>query len=91
MGFYGDILLELLVALGGALFLGNALALVKRRGDRDKAAREAVKRARPGSPVRAQVRVATTGTLPEAPLGCTVAYMLLGFVVAIWAIASLTS
>ena len=29
--FYDDVLLELLVAVGGALFVGNLLALVRRR------------------------------------------------------------
>lgn len=91
MDFYGDVLLELLTALGAALFVANAFALIRRRGDRARAAKEAVKRARPGSPVRAQVRVATTGSLPQAPIGRTVAYMVLGFVVFIWGIASITS
>jgi hypothetical protein len=89
--FYGDVLLELVTALGAALFVANAFALFRRRGDRARAAHEAVKRARPGSPVRSQVRVATTGNLPQVPVGRTVAYMILGFVVFIWGIASITS
>ena len=91
MDFYGDVLLELVTALGAALFVANAFALIRRRSDRARAAREAVKRARPGSPVRSQVRVATTGNLPQVPVGRTVAYMILGFVVFIWGIASITS
>ena len=91
MDFYGDVLLELVTALGAALFVANAFALLRRRGDRRRSAREAVKRARPGSPVRSQVRVATTGNLPQVPLGRTAAYMVLGFVVFIWGIASITS
>jgi hypothetical protein len=88
---YDEILRELITVLGAALFVANAFALVRRRSDRVRAARESVARARPGSPVRSQVRVATTGNLPQAPVGRTVAYMLLGFVVAVSGIATLTS
>ena len=91
MDFYRDVLLELVTALGAALFLANAFALLKRRGDRARGAKEAIKRARPGSPVRSQVRVATTGNLPQVPIGRTVTYMVLGFIVFIWGIASITS
>jgi len=48
-------------------------------------------RARPGSPVRKQVRVATTGTLPQAPVVRSLIYMALGLIVAVWGIATLTS
>lgn len=91
MSFYRDVLIELMTALGAALFVANAFALMRRRSDRVRAARESAARARPGSPVRAQVRVATTGNLAQAPVGRTVAYMLLGFVVAVSGIATLTS
>jgi hypothetical protein len=89
--FYGDVLLELVTALGAALFVANTYALIRRRADRRRAAREDVQRARPGSPVRSQVRVATTGNLAQAPVGRTVAYMVLGFLVFVWGIASITS
>jgi len=88
--FYGEVLLELMAALGAALFVANAYALVRRRLDRREAAREAVVRGRPGSPVRKQARLATTGNLSEAPVTRTVTYMLLGLVVFIWSIATLT-
>ena len=52
---------------GAALFVANAWALVRRRADARDAARQAVVRGRPGSPVRKQVRVATTGNLAQAP------------------------
>jgi hypothetical protein len=87
--FYSEVLLELMVALGGALFVANAFALVRRGADRRRGAKEAVVRARPGSPVRKQVRVATTGTLTAAPLARSLAFMTLGFVIAVWGIASL--
>lgn len=91
MDFYEDVLLELITATGAALFLANAYALFRRRGDRARAAKEAVRRARPGSPVRSQVKVATTGNLSEVPVGRSVGFMLLGFLVFIWGIASITS
>ena len=90
MDFYGQVLLELTTALGAALFVANAFALIRRRADGQRAARESAARARPGSPVRKQVRVATTGNLPQAPLARTVAFMLLGLAVAIWGLATLT-
>ena len=90
MDFYGEVLLELVTALGAALFAANAYALIRRRRDRREAAREAVVRARPGSPVRKQVQQ-SRGTLPEAPVGRTVVFMLLGLFVAICGIAALTS
>ena len=89
MDFYSDVLLELVTALGAALFVANAFALMRRAADRQEAARQAVIRARPGSPVRRNVRRATTGRLDEAPLARTVTFMLLGLIVAIWGLASI--
>jgi hypothetical protein len=89
--FYGDVLLELVTALGAALFLGNVWALIRRRADRRDAAKQAAVRARPGSPVRAQVRVATTGNLEQAPLARSLGFMVVGFLVFIWGIASIVS
>ena len=65
--FYSDVLLELVTALGAALFIANAYALIRRSADRREGAREAVARSRPGSPVRKEVR-ATRSTLDQAPL-----------------------
>lgn len=90
MDFYGEVLVEIMVALGAALFVANAFALLRRRADRRAAAKTAAG-ARPGSPVRGQVRRATTGNLDEAPIARTVTFMAVGLVVAIWGIASLTS
>ncbi len=91
MNFYGDVLLEMVTALGAALFLANGFALLRRRADRLRAAKESVARARPGSPVRAHVRLATTGNLDQAPIARSVVFMVLGFIVFIWGIASITS
>ena len=88
--FYDDVLLELVTALGAALFVANALALIRRRSDRQAAAKESVVRTRPGSPVRKQVRE-STGRLDQAPLARTVTFMLLGLIVAVWGLASIFS
>jgi hypothetical protein len=91
VNFYDDVLLELVTALGAALFLANAFALIRRGSDRRAAAREAVVRNRPGSPVRKQARQATTGKLDQAPLARTVTFMLVGLFVAVWGLASILS
>lgn len=88
MDFYDDVLLELVTALGAALFLANAFALVRRGADRRAAAKAAVVRSRPGSPVRKQVRE-STGKLDQAPLARSVTFMLFGLVVAVWGLASI--
>jgi hypothetical protein len=69
VSFYDEVLRELLVAMGAALFLGNLLALVRRR---------------------APATAAEDGnTLDRAPLARTLAYLLIGLVVALWGVASL--
>ena len=91
MSFYDEVLRELLAAIGAALFIGNLVALFRRRADRRRAAQRAVAKGRPGSPVRAKVEATRDrDQLPQAPLVRTIAYVLLGFVVMIWAVASLT-
>ena len=70
MSFYDEVLRELLVAMGAALFLGNLLALVRRR-----------------VPAAAD----DGDTLARAPLARTVAYLLIGLLVALWGIASLAA
>ena len=89
MDIYGDVLLELVTALGAALFAANAYALLRRRHDRQQAAKEAVVRARPGSPVRKQAQ-ASRGVLAEAPVGRSVMFMLAGLIVFIWGLATIT-
>lgn len=90
MDFYDDVLLELITALGAALFLANAYALIRRGADRRAAAREAVVRTRPGSPVRREVR-ASTGRLDQVPVARTIMFMVAGLIVFVWGIASITS
>jgi hypothetical protein len=78
--FYDEVLRELVAAIGAALFLGNAIALLRRRSDAQAAKNRTVARNRPGSPVRGYGRAATND-LPQAPLARTVTYLVIGFVV----------
>jgi hypothetical protein len=92
--FYDEVLRELLLAVGAALFFANAYALVKRREDGERAASRSVARHRPGSPVRGYKRRDERDgghDLAQAPLGRTVLYMVAGLVISVWALASLIS
>jgi hypothetical protein len=88
---YDEILRELLVAVGAALFVANLWALLRRDHDSDRVAATTVARARPGSPVRGQANPAAKRELAQAPVARTVTYMVLGFVVMIAGIAALTA
>jgi len=86
VSFYDEVLRELMLALGGALFLANALALVRRRSDAPRAnARPVAERTK----TREGYLDATD--LPQAPRARTITYMLIGFVVAAWALASIVA
>jgi hypothetical protein len=91
MDFYGEVLRELVTAIGAALFVANVRALARRGVDADVAARRTVARARPGSPVRGYRRSGESGDLVQAPVLRSVLYMSIGLVVMIWGIASLVS
>jgi hypothetical protein len=91
VSFYDQVLRELMLALGAALFLANLLALVRRRSDARAAAQRTVARVRPGSPVRGNRRGDGPRDLPQAPLARTLAYLVVGFVVMVWALASLVA
>ena len=75
VSFYDEVLRQLLVALGAALFLGNLLALIRRRPPAD-IVREAE---------------AAGQEPPRAPVARTLVYLVLGLVVMVWGIASLTA
>lgn len=67
--FFGeDLLVWLVLALGGAMVVGNLLALLR--------------------PARQQRR---EGDLERAPLLRSLAFILVGLVAAVWAVASLVS
>lgn len=89
MSFYDEVMRELVLAVGAALFLANAFALLRRRDDAARAAARTVAKSRPGSPVRGNRRRDQPRDLPQAPLARTIIYMVVGFVVMVWALASL--
>jgi hypothetical protein len=80
--FYDEVLRELMLALGAALFLGNAYALLRRR--RDAEARSTTSAKRRGD-------FGSDADLKQAPVARSVTYMLIGLVVAAWALASIIS
>lgn len=86
MSFYDEVMRELVLALGGALFLANGLALVRRRGDGRRAAATSGSRRSRGSN-----RTDSPDDLVQAPLARTVTYLLIGLIVAIWALASIVT
>jgi hypothetical protein len=79
--FYDEVLRELLLALGAALFFANAYALVRRRRD----ARSPSPSAKGGGDFRSDTDLA------QAPVARSVTYMLIGLIVAIWAAVSIIS
>jgi hypothetical protein len=91
VSFYDTVLRELIAALGAALFIGNLVALARRRADARRAAAASARPTPPDSPAPAKRRAPTTrgADLPEAPIARTLLYMLLGFVVMTWGIATL--
>jgi hypothetical protein len=88
---YDEILRELITAVGAALFVANLWALLRRERDADRVSATTVARARPGSPVRGQAHPAEKRELAQAPVARTISYMVIGFVVMIAGIASLTA
>jgi hypothetical protein len=88
---YDEILRELITAVGAALFIANLWALIRRPVDADRVAATTVARARPGSPVRDQAHPAQKRELAQAPVARTVTYMVLGFLVMVAGLASLTA
>jgi hypothetical protein len=85
VSFYDEVLRELVLALGGALFIANALALARRRRDAEHAD------ARPSARAPKRGDHADADDLEQAPRARTVTYMLIGLIVAIWALASIIS
>jgi hypothetical protein len=91
VNFYDEVLKELVVALGAALFVANARALARRRVDADVANQRTVSRSRAGSPVRGYKHRGDQTDLVQAPVMRSVLYLVIGLVVMIWGIASLVS
>jgi hypothetical protein len=93
MSFYDEVMRELVVALGAALFVANVVALLRRRRDAQ------VRGARAGArsvKVKGSSRVQATGRtrqgeLVQAPVTRSVVFAALGFVMMIAGVAALVS
>jgi hypothetical protein len=79
VNFYDEVFRELIAAVGAALFFGNLVALVRRRKHQSAPAPPA-RAAGPGDDGSAD--------LAQAPVARTVLYLVLGFVIMVWGIAS---
>jgi hypothetical protein len=93
VSFYDEVLRELILAIGAALFVGNVLALIRRRRDmeaRGAAAGTRNTKAKGGSRVDATGKT-RDGQLVQAPVSRTVAFAALGFIMMVAGIAALTT
>jgi hypothetical protein len=88
VNFYDQVLREIVLAVGAALFVANGLALLRRRADAQAALGKTVARHRPGSPVRGYRSASGPRDFTQAPVARTVTYMTIGFVVMVWGLAS---
>jgi len=86
VSFYDEVMRELVLGIGGALFVANAWALVRRRADAREAAAGPT-----GGPSRRAAHGDDATDLAVAPLARTVTYMLIGLIVAVWALASIVT
>jgi type II secretory pathway component PulM len=84
VNFYDEVMREMVLGLGAALFVANAYALLRRRADARRAAAGAPAVRRGNSAMRNEAK-----DLVQAPIARTVTYMLIGLVVALWALASI--
>jgi hypothetical protein len=93
VNFYTQTLLELILALGCAMMIGNIVAIIRRQRDRNEA-REAL-RSSPRASRHATETLARnkvkegTATLAVAPLGRSLVFVGIGFVVALWSALTL--
>lgn len=93
MSFYDEVMRELIAAIGAALLVANLIALARRRSDtRARGARSGARNAK----VKGSSRVHSTGRtvdgeLVQAPVGRSVAFAALGFVMLVAGIAALAA
>jgi hypothetical protein len=82
VSFYDDVMRELLFAVGAALFIGNLIALIRRRGGVPAGAR---------STTGAGEGDQGAEYLEQAPVGRTLLFLVIGFAVMVVALASLVA
>jgi hypothetical protein len=91
VSFYDDVLRELVVALGAALVVGNAVALFRRRSDARARAALGRRSTKAKGSSRARGGRTADGELVQAPVARSVAFLLLGVVMLVAGIAAITS
>ena len=79
MNFYDQVLRELVAAIGAALLFGNGYALIRRRRDAKAGAGKSAGAAKKGE------------ELIVAPIGRTLAFMLLGLLMLVAGVAALAA
>ena len=93
MTFYDEVMRELIAAIGAALLIANVIALARRPKDADlRGGRSGARSVK----VKGSSRVASTGRtrdgeLVQAPVGRSVAFAVLGFVMLVAGIAALVA
>lgn len=93
MSFYDEVMRELILAIGAALFIANLLALARRRQDADE---RGVRSGGRNAKVKGSSRVVATGRtrqgeLVQAPVTRSVVFAALGFVMMVAGIAALAA
>lgn len=91
MSFYDEVLRELVAAIGAALFIGNLIALLRRRADAQTRSRTGTRSRKAKGASRAGGGRTATGELVQAPVARTVLYLVLGFVMMVAGIAALVA
>lgn len=87
---------EIVIALGAALLLANAWALMRQRimppsAQEVRATRSAAASSKRKQQTAERAGRAADGSLVRAPVGRTIAFMLLGTFMLVWGIASLAT
>jgi hypothetical protein len=93
VSFYDEVMRELVVAIGAALFVAHGIALLRRRRDTERRAATSGARSAKVKGASRALAAGTTrdGELVRVPVARSVAFATLGFVMMIAGIASLTA
>jgi hypothetical protein len=93
VSFYDEVMRELIAAIGAALLIANLIALARRNKDADaRGVRSGARSVKAKGSSRVQATGRTRdGELIQAPVGRSVAFAILGFVMLVAGIAALAS
>jgi hypothetical protein len=93
VNFYDEVMRELIAAIGAALFVANVIVLLRRPRDASvRGARSGARSAKAKGSSRVQATGRTRqGELVQAPVGRSVVFAILGFVMMVAGIAALVT